>query len=171
MRQWHFLLLWLFPWEASSWRRECFYISVPHPRDGGAENWRSIGLGQVIYFLCVTSQMTTNKKCSTLLQGCCKDQLFKSIFEKLKQPSCLCIIISPIQVSYLKSEFLLRQPILDDSCFHFLQILAYNSESLDSFPPLTPVCHYPCGSPHIILEEFARNDFLLQNQVAFLAGT
>lgn len=81
------LLPWLSQWQASSWRCDYFYISIPFPRDDTAENWRSRGLGQVIYFLCVTSRVTVNKKrVLPFLRSCCKDQPFKSIFEKLKSP-------------------------------------------------------------------------------------
>lgn len=54
--------------------------------------------------------------------------------------------------------------------FIFCRFLAHNSESLDSFSSLAPLCHYPYVSPHVILEGFARNDFPLQNHVGFLFG-
>ena len=56
------LLLWLSQWQANSWRCDYFCISIPYPRDDTAENWTSRRLGQVIYFLCVISQVTVNKK-------------------------------------------------------------------------------------------------------------
>ena len=44
------------------------------------------------FIFCVASQTTTSKRCSTIFTGGCKDQLFRSIFEKLNH-LCDCKLL------------------------------------------------------------------------------